>query len=62
MSGACLGCVRVLAHNGFIIKRHRKGSSQVTKHFQNENCSMKGSLKTKMLQAEEALFRMVHEK
>ena len=35
MSGACWGCVRVLAHNGFIIKRHRKGSNQVTKHFQN---------------------------
>ena len=44
MSGACLGRARVLAHNGFIIKRHRKSTKQVTKNFQIEKGFKNGVL------------------
>ena len=66
--GRVEGCVRVLAHNGFIHETPRKG--KVQNKLQSifgikrirKQCSMIGILKTEMLQAEEALVRMVHGK
>ena len=66
--GRVEGCVRVLAHNDFIHETPRKG--KVQNKLQSifgikrirKQCSMIGILKTKMLQAEEALVRMVHGK